>query len=89
MREPPIVRPTMNNAERGQFVRKAKADRLAFEAAELLSLGDTLKATSLATAGVTLTDSAQMETWVRHYATTRFKVANLAVDDFLNGIQAV
>ena len=48
MYEAPIRPTKMNDLERRQFVQKAKADRLAFEAAELLSNGETDKAATLA-----------------------------------------
>ena len=81
------IRPvTMNNDERADFVRKAKADKLAYEAAELLSLGETSKALALAGECRTLAGLQQSALWVRHYATTRFKVASGAVDAFLGNM---
>lgn len=85
--EPRIIPVSMTGAERGQFIRKAKADRLAFEAAELLSLGKTSEAAKLADEGMTLAGREQLATWLHHYATTRFKVAGNTVDGFIGAIQ--
>jgi len=86
MYEPQIRAPIMNNVERRQFVQKAKADRLAFEAAELLSQGDTDKAVVLAGECKTLAGNEQLEHWLRHYATTKFKMAHGTVDAFLSSM---
>jgi hypothetical protein len=84
------IRPAkMNNNERSQFIRKAKADRLAFEAAELLSRGETVKAATLAGECRTLAGLEQSSLWLRHYATTRFKVTNMAVEAFLGSMPPV
>jgi hypothetical protein len=77
----------MNDVQRRQFVQKAKADRLAFDAAQSLSLGETNKAATLAGECVTLAGREQFALWLRHYATTRFKVANSAVNEFLGSLQ--
>jgi len=83
----PQIRPVvMNTQERRQLVQKAKADRMAFEAAEFLSRGDTAKAVTLATECRTLAWQEQSEHWLRHYATTKFKVARGTVDEFLDGM---
>ena len=79
----------MNDQERSQFVQKAKLDRIAYEAAHLLSLGETSKAATLIGEGSASAGEEQLKIWLRHYATTRFNIANLAVDDFLSGIPAV
>ena len=84
------IRPVrLSNGERSQFIKKAKADRLAFEAAELLSRGETAKAATLAGECMTLTGSEQSALWLRHYATTRFKVTSGAVDAFLGSVPPV
>jgi hypothetical protein len=83
----PSFRPsTMNDAQRRQFVQKAKADRLAFDAAQFLAHGDMVNATSAAGQCMTIAGRDQLEVWLRHYATTRFKVASNAVDAFLDGV---
>jgi hypothetical protein len=84
--EPPIRPTAMNDVERRQFVRKAKADRLAFDAAQLLSRGENSKAVTLAGECMTLAGPEQFTVWLRHYATTRFKITNGAVDEFLGSV---
>jgi hypothetical protein len=79
----------MNPQERRQLVQKAKADRLAFEAAELLSRGDTAKAATLAGECRTLAGQEQSERWLRHYATTKFKMAHRTVDILLSSMPPV
>jgi len=76
----------MTDIERRQFVQKAKADRLAFEAAELLSNGETSKAATLAGQCMTIAGREQLALWLRHYATTRFKITSRTVDEFLVGV---
>jgi len=76
----------MNDQERRQFVQKAKLDRIAYEAAHLLSLGETSKAATLIGEGSASAGKEQLKMWLRHYATTRFKLASPAVDDFLSGL---
>jgi hypothetical protein len=84
--EAPIRPTTMSDVQRRQFVQRAKADRLAFDAAQLLSRGETDKAAALAGEGMTIAGREQLSSWLRHYATTRFKIANRTVDEFLVGL---
>ena len=86
MYEPPIRPTAMNPQERHQFVQKAKADRLAFDAAQLLSRGEIDKAVTLAGECLTLAGPEQLALWLRHYATTRFKVTRGTVDEFLGSV---
>ena len=80
----PQVRPAkMSDQERSQFVQRAKLDRLAYDAAQLLSLGETSKAATLFDEGSTPAGKEQLKLWLRHYATTRFKRASGTVDAFL------
>ena len=83
MYEPQVSRMKMNDQERSQFVQKAKLDRLAYDAAQFLSLGETSKAATLVDEGSTQAAKDQLKMWVRHYATTRFKMASGPVDAFL------
>jgi len=76
----------MNDVQRRQFVQKAKADRLAFDAAQLLSRGETSQAATLACECMTIAGQEQLALWLRHYATTRFKIASRTVDEFLGGV---
>jgi hypothetical protein len=79
----------MTNLERRQLVSKAKIDRLAFEAAQLLSRGETSKATTLVGECVTQGSREQLAIWLRHYATTRFQISGRAVDAFLGSVPPV
>ncbi len=88
MYERQICGAKMSDQERGQFVQKAKLDRIAYDAAQLLSLGEPTKAATLIGAGITSASKDQLEMWFRHYAIARFKVAGGAVEDFLNGVPA-
>jgi hypothetical protein len=76
----------MDTTQRRQFVQKAKADRLAYDAAQHLSLGETTEAAGLAGQCLTIAGREQLDLWLRHYAVTRFKVAPRTVDEFLGGI---
>ena len=89
MNEPQFRPVKMTESQRGQFIQKAKADRLAFEAAELLSRGETERAATLASECRSLAGQEQSAHWVRHYATTRFKVTTVAVDAFLGDMPPV
>jgi hypothetical protein len=81
------IRPTiMNDLQRRQFVQKAKGDRLAFDAAQLLSRGETNKAQTLAGECMTIVSREQFALWLSHYATTRFNVASGTVNEFLGSI---
>jgi len=76
----------MNDLERRQFVQKAKADALAYGAAQLLSRGETANAATLAGQCITLAGNEQFTLWLRHYAITRFKIAGPTVDAFLSSM---
>jgi hypothetical protein len=76
----------MNDTERRQFVQKAKADSLAYDAAQLLSRGETSQAATLAGKCITLAGREQFTLWLRHYAITRFKIASPTVDAFLGNM---
>ena len=86
MYDPPDRPVAMNNFERRQFVQKAKADSLAYDAAQLLSLGEASKAVTLAGECMALAGPEQFTRWLRHYATTRFKIPCGTVDDFLGTV---
>ena len=79
----------MNDLERRQFVRKAKADALAYDAAQLLSKGETGQAATLAGQCMSLAGPEQFTLWLRHYATTRFKISSPAVDAFIGSVPRV
>jgi len=84
--EPQFRPATLNATERKQLVRKAKADRMAFDAADMLSRGQTTQATTLAGECLTLAGKEQLTLWLRHYAVTKFKMARGAVDEFLDSM---
>ena len=83
MADSPFRPAPMNDTQRRLFVQKAKADRLAFDAAQFLSLGETDKAATLAGQCTTLVGSEEAARSLRHYAKTRFKIASGIVDEFL------
>jgi len=83
----PRIRPVpMSDTQRRQFVQKAKADALAYDAAQSLSRGETTQAATFAGQCITLAGSEQFTLWLRHYATTRFKLSTPTVDAFLSGM---
>jgi hypothetical protein len=84
--ESPIRATAMTDLQRRALVQKAKADRLAFDTAQLLSLGESSKAVSLAGESMTVASREHFELWLRHYATTRFNVARGTVNDFLTSL---
>ena len=86
MVDSPFRPATMNDDQRRRFVQKAKADRLAFDAAQLLSQGETGKAAALAGACTTLVGSEVAAQWLRHYALARFKIPSGMVDEFLGSV---
>ena len=86
--EPQIRPPILNAQERSQLVQKAKADRLAFDTAELLSRGETGKAATLAAQCATLASQEEFAVLLRRYATAKFKIARKTVDDFLGDMPA-
>ena len=89
MYEPRIRPVTMTDLQRRQFVQKAKADSLAYESAQLLSKGETIQAATLAGECIILAGPEQFTQWLRHYATTRFKMASPTVEKFLASMPPV
>ncbi len=87
--EPQFRGTKMNDQERRQFVAKAKLDRVAYEAAQLLSLGETSKAAILIGEANASAGKDQLKMWLRHYATMRFKMAGNTVDSFLGTLRPV
>ena len=73
----------MPPSERRDLMRRAKADRLAFEAAGLLAKGEPARAAPLAREAIALVGPERAAWWLRHYATAKFKVAGSVVEDFL------
>lgn len=78
------IRPrAMTEAERHEFARRAKADRLAFQAANLLDLRQTDAASQMARDAADLVGRERLTFWFRHYAVCKFDVAASVVDAFL------
>ena len=79
----------MTSAERREFARKAKADRLVFEAAGLLARSEPDRAASLVRDAIALVGPERVAFWLRHYARAKFKVAGSVVEEFLRSVTAV
>src|SRR4029079_4091599 len=80
------IRPTMmTDQQRHLFVQKAKADRLAFDCAQLLSRGETSKAATMAGECMTIAGREQLVLWLRHYAANRIKDTSTSSDELLHG----
>jgi hypothetical protein len=75
----------MNLAERRTCIRKAQADRVAWQIAELLGRREFAKAATLLPAAIALIGPQALAFWVRHYATTKFGVARSLVANFIEG----
>ena len=71
---------------RAAFVRKAKADRYAWEAAELLANGKHADASNLALQGIALIGQEPFTSSCKHYATSVFRVPLNAASEFLKGL---
>jgi hypothetical protein len=71
---------------REAFVRKAKADRFAWEAAELLANGKHADACSIALQGIALIGHEHFTSSCKRYATSVFQVAPNAANEFLKGV---
>jgi len=71
---------------REAFVRKAKADRFAWEAAELLAHGKEADATNLALQGIALIGQEHFTTSCKRYATSVFQVPLNAASEFVKGL---
>jgi len=76
----------MSPAERHKFCRKARADRMAYEAASQLDLRQLDTAARLARDAVALVGPDRLAFWLRHYATMQFNVAVGVVDAFLRRV---
>jgi len=71
---------------RAAFVRKAKADRFAWEAAEQLAGGKLGDAKDSARQGIALIGEDDFTSLCKHYATSSFRVPLNAANDFLTGV---
>jgi hypothetical protein len=79
-------RTELDPTARQAFVRKAKADRFAWTAAELFSEGKHADATAIALQGIALTGEDHFSALCQRYATSVFKLPPLAATEFLKGI---
>ena len=79
-------RANLDPAARGAFVRKAKADRFAWEAAELLATGKHADAGAIALQGIALTGEDHFSALCQRYATSVFKLPPSTASEFLNGL---
>jgi hypothetical protein len=71
---------------REAFVRKAKADRFAWEAAELLASGKHADASNIALQGIALIGHEHFTSSCKRYATSVFQVAPNAANEFFKGV---
>jgi len=71
---------------REAFVRKAKADRFAWTAAELLANGKHAEASDIAQQGIALIGQADFTSSCQRYATSVFQVPANTASEFLKGM---
>jgi hypothetical protein len=79
-------RAKLDGPAREAFVRKAKADRFAWEAAELLANGKHADASDIALQGIALIGQEHFTSSCNRYATSVFKVPLYAANEFLKGV---
>ena len=79
-------RANLDPTAREAFVRKAKADRFAWTAAELLADGNHADAGAVALQGIALTGQDHFSALCQRYATSVFKLPPLAATEFLKGV---
>lgn len=71
---------------RADFVRKAKADRFAWQAAELLAKGNNAEASAIAQQGIALMGQEDFAALCKRYATSVFQVPPNIANEFLKGM---
>jgi hypothetical protein len=79
-------RAKLDGPAREAFVRKAKADRFAWEAAELLAKGKHADASAIALQGIALIGQEHFTSSCKRYATSLFQVPLQAASEFLKGL---
>ena len=79
-------RANLDPPAREAFVRKAKADRFAWAAAELLANGKHADAGAIALQGIALIGEDHFASSCRRYATSVFKVPPGTANEFLQGV---
>ena len=79
-------RATLDGPAREAFVRKAKADRLAWRVAELLAEGKLADANEIAVQGFALIGQEHFTSSCNRYATSVFRVPANVANEFLKGV---
>ena len=79
-------RANLDPPAREAFVRKAKADRFAWAAAELLAHGKHADAGAVALQGIALVGEDHFTSSCQRYATSVFKVPLNTASEFLKGV---
>ena len=80
------TRVNLDPPAREAFVRKAKADRFAWNAAELLANGKHADASDIALQGIALIGQEHFASSCKRYATSVFQVPPNTASEFLNGV---
>ena len=84
--KPDWTRANLDPPAREAFVRKAKADRFAWTAAELLANGKHADASEIALQGIALIGLEHFTSSCSRYATSVFQVPLNAASAFLTGV---
>jgi hypothetical protein len=79
-------RAVLDAPARAGFVRKAKADRFAWEAAELLAKGNHAEASAIALQGIALMGQEDFGALCKRYATSVFQVPANTANEFLTSM---
>jgi hypothetical protein len=80
------TRAQLDAPAREVFVRKAKADRFAWTAAELLANGKQADASAIAEQGIALIGQEDFTSSCKRYATSVFQVPTNTASEFLNSV---
>jgi hypothetical protein len=80
------TRANLDAPAREAFVRKAKADRFAWAAAELLASGKHTDASDIALQGIALIGQDHFTSLCKRYATSVFQVPPNTASEFLKGV---
>jgi hypothetical protein len=86
--KPDWNRANLDGPAREAFVRKAKADRFAWSAAELLSKGKSADASETAKQGIALIGEENFASSCRRYATSVFQVSPIQANEFFKCLSA-
>jgi len=77
----------LDSTGRAAFIRKAQADRFAWEAAEQLAKGNHADASTIARQGIALIGREHFTSSCKRYATSLFQVSPSAATEFLKGLK--